>query len=133
MAAAFLTIALSACASHQQTSGMLHATIVAGIEESCDQPGVRIDTIKQLAPKREIQVAGGNGPVNVEPGRYEIAVACQNSFGEKSRQCVYWGHPNEYPTYHVLLKAGTSYSFRCFVEGHDLLYRISEAHSPEQP
>ena len=123
---ALITIALSACTSHQQTLKPLNATIVAAVEENCDKPGVRIDSIKQVARKREIQVADRDGPVELEPGRYEVAVACQNPFDEKNRQCVFWGHPNEYPNYHLLLKAGTRYSFRCFVEGADLLYRISE-------
>ena len=61
------------------------------------------------------------------PGRYEIAVACQNPLNKTRGACTFWGHPNEYPTYKMPLEAGVRYTFHCYEEGADLTYNITES------
>jgi hypothetical protein len=128
-----IALGLCGCASQNPNGTLLEATVATAVEQNCDQPGVRIDGIKQVSPYREISLANSSSSVNLLPGRYEIAVACQNPYNEKQRQCVFWGHPNEYPTYHLRLKAGVRYTFRCFVNGNDLFYRIAETDSRRGP
>lgn len=129
---AVIALGICGCASSGPIWNSAIATVATAVEQNCEQPGVRIDAIKHVSPYREIQLADRFSPVNLPPGRYEIAVACQNPYDEQRRQCVFWGHPNEYPTYHLLLKAGVRYTFRCFVKGNDFFYRIAETNSHQR-
>lgn len=62
-----------------------------------------------------------------KPGQYEIAVACQNPLNETRGACTFRGHPNEYPTYKMPLKAGVRYTFHRYEVGADLIYNITES------
>ena len=129
---AVIALGICGCASRGPTWNSANATVATAVEQNCEQPGVRIDGIKHVAPYREIQLTDRFSPVNLPPGRYEIAVACQNPYDEQRHQCVFWGHPTDYPTYHLPLKAGVRYTFRCFVKGNDLFYRIAETNSHQR-
>lgn len=119
-------VVLSACTSQPAAESKSQAVIATATEEQCDKPGVRIDAVKDLGTNHSVMLADSFSDVNVEPGRYSISVACQNPFNEAKNQCVFWGHPNEYPTYRMPLKAGVRYTFQCYEMNGDLAYRISE-------
>jgi len=96
-------------------------------EKGCNRPGVRLDAIERFGTPRDIERKDSYSPVELDPGKYSIAVACQNPFSEIKGQCVWWGHPNEYPTYKMSLKTGVRYTFHCFEENGELVYRISKS------
>ena len=119
-----------ACASTTEISNSEPQAIVATVaEDGCNQPAVRIDSIVNMDSGSTIVLKDRFGPILVAPGQYAISVACQNPLDETRNKCVYWGHPNEYPTYKMPLSAGVKYTFRCFVEGEDISYRITEDES----
>jgi len=103
-----------------------HAVVTTVVEKGCDRPGVRIDGVANIESGDKVALDSRYGPVSLEPGRYAISVACQNPLDEQANECEFWGHPNEYPTYKMPLSAGVEYAFRCFVEGQEISYRISE-------
>lgn len=103
-----------------------HAVVSTATEDGCDRPGVRIDGVVNTQSGVAIDQKDSFSPIALQPGRYAISVACQNPLDKAAEECVFWGHPNEYPTYKMPLFAGIEYSFRCFVEGQELSYQISE-------
>jgi hypothetical protein len=122
-----VAMTLTGCATHQRPAESKRPAVVAtATEEQCDRPGVRIDAVKQLATNRAVALADSFSSVEVEPGRYAISVACQNPLNEAKGQCVFLGHPNEYPTYKMPLKAGMQYTFKCYEVNGEILYRVSE-------
>ena len=130
---AAIALGICGCAAHNPSWNSANTVVATAVEQNCELPGVRIDRIKRVSSYREIKPAAGFSSVSLPPGRYEIAVACQNPYDEQRQQCVFWGHPYEYPTYHLPLKAGVRYTFRCFVEGNDLFYRLAETDSHQSP
>jgi hypothetical protein len=123
----FLTLlALVGCSTHAVREQHL-AVIDVSTEKGCDRPGVRLDAVKQSNTSLQIELKDSVSPVALEPGKYSIAVACQNPLNETTGQCVWWGHPNEYPTYAMSLKAGIRYTFHCIEQNGELVYRISKS------
>ena len=104
-----------------------HSVVTTVTEEGCDQPSVRIDSVVNSESESKIALDSQSGPVSLKSGRYAISVACQNPLDEGTNECRFWGHPNEYPTYKMPLSAGVEYTFRCFVDGQGISYRISES------
>ena len=115
-----VVIATTACVSQR-------AEIAMATEPQCDRPGVRLDSVKRAGSHTSQAGADQTGPVSLKPGRYEIAVACQNPLNKTRGACTFWGHPNEYPTYKMPLEAGVRYTFHCYEEGADLTYNITES------
>lgn len=121
-----IVVVLSACSSQPAGDLKSDAVIATTTEEQCDKPGVRIDAIKDLGADHSVVLADSFSDVRVRPGRYSISVTCQNPFNHEKNQCVFWGHPNEYPTYSMPLKAGIRYSLQCYEVNGEFVYRISE-------
>ena len=123
-----VAIATSGCVSPDRASSPSRmAQVALATEPQCDRPGVRLDSIKRAGSREPEPIADRFAPVMVKPGRYEIAVACQNPLNESRGACTFWGHPNEYPTYKMPLKAGVRYTFHCYEVGSDLTYNIIES------
>jgi len=101
--------------------------IAQATEPECDKPGVWLDSIKRAGSPDAEPLPDRSAPVSLKPGRYEIAVGCQNPLNQVRGACTFWGHPNEYPTYKMLLKAGVRYTFHCYESGADLSYKITES------
>jgi len=104
-----------------------YAIVSTVIEEGCDRPGVRLDNVTNTDSGETTPLESRYGPIELRSGHYAISVACQNPLDESGNACQFWGHPNEYPTYKMQLSAGVVYAFRCFVDGQELSYRISES------
>ena len=104
-----------------------YAIVSTVIEEGCDTPGIRFDEISNTETDEKVALNSRHGPFYLRPGHYAISVACQNPHDESGNECRFWGHPNEYPTYKMPLSKGVKYSFRCFVDGQDISYRVSES------
>jgi len=122
-----LAYGVCGCASSvksEATAGS--AEIAMATEPRCDQPGVRLDSVRHVGASQAMPLLSGADRVAVPAGRYEISVACQNPINETRGACVFWGHPNEYPTYKMRLRSGVRYSFQCYEIGGDVGYRISE-------
>ncbi|MDY6948311.1 MAG: hypothetical protein SXG53_21610 [Pseudomonadota bacterium] len=119
-------LVLSACTSQPTAESPSRAVIATATAEQCDKPSVRIDAVKDLGTGRSITLADSLSDVEVQAGLYSISVACQNPLNETKAQCVFWGHPNEYPTYRMPLKSGVRYTFQCYEVNGELAYRISE-------
>jgi hypothetical protein len=103
------------------------AQIAVATEPHCDRPAVRLDGVRLAHAQAPETLVAPYTTVNVLPGTYEIAVACQNPFNKSNGACTFWGHPNEYPTYRMPLKAGTRYTFHCYESGAELSYKITES------
>src|ERR1700732_4574202 len=41
--------------------------------------------------------------LSVRRSRNEEVTIYENPYDDRPQQCVFWGHPNEYPTYHLPL------------------------------
>ncbi len=123
-----VALATNGCVSLERASSASRMAQVAfATEPQCDKPGVRLDSIKRAGSRDSEPIADRFAPVSVKPGRYEIAVACQNPLNEARGACTFWGHPNEYPTYKMPLKAAVLYTFHCYEVGSDLIYNIIES------
>ena len=123
-----VAVAISACVSPVASdSSASVAEIAMATESQCDQPGVRLDAVRLVGASEALELPIGSNVVSVRPGRYEVAVACQNPISDSRGVCVFWGHPNEYPTYTLKLRAGVRYTFHCYELGSDVGYRISES------
>ena len=116
-----VAIAITGCVSTPM------AEVAMATEPQCDRPGVRLDSVKRAGSRKSQAIPDPTRPVSVKAGRYEIAVACQNPLNKSKDACTFWGHPNEYPTYKMPLKAGVRYTFHCYEEGADLIYNITES------
>jgi len=123
-----VTVAISGCGSLERSGPVRRvAEVAVATEPQCDKPGVRLDSIKRAGSLESRPLTDHFASISLPPGRYEIAVACQNPLNEAKAACTYWGHPNEYPTYKMPLKAGVRYTFHCYESGSDLSYRIAES------
>ena len=121
-----LALAFSACASSVANDSRQGSETAMATEPQCDQPGVRLDSVRLFGASEPLQVPSGSNVVSLRPGRYEVAVACQNPINDARGVCNFWGHPSEYPTYTLELRAGVRYTFHCYELGSDVGYRISE-------
>lgn len=125
-----IAVALFVCActsTAEVNDSERHAIVATVTEEGCDRPSVRIDGVTNTESGSKIALDNRFGPVQLQQGHYAISVACQNPLDEGANKCVFWGHPNEYPTYKMPLSEGVKYTFRCFVEGQEISYRILES------
>ena len=122
-----VVLIVCACASPVEVNySETHAVVATVTEEGCDRPSVRIDGVINTESESKVALDSRFGPVQLRQGHFAISVACQNPFDRDINKCVFWGHPNEYPTYKMPLSAGVKYTFSCFVEGQEISYRISE-------
>ncbi|MEL7312249.1 MAG: hypothetical protein AAFN07_12100 [Pseudomonadota bacterium] len=128
LGASLLLLHAAGCVSEPHVDPLGPPAVVTSItEEACDRPAVRLDEIRNTQTGELVELTSRYGPIAVPAGRYEISVACQNPLDTVSNECVFYGHPNEYPTYVTGLANGVTYSFRCFVDAGRMSYRLVES------
>ena len=121
-------VTVCGCATYDSSGAVKkEAQIATATESHCDRPGVRLDSVRRVGAAKPLVRRDQFSSVSVEPGRYKVAVACQNPLNETKSACMFWGHPSEYPTYNLKLRPGIRYTFHCYESHGDLLYRISES------